>query len=128
MGCVFGLPAWLCAAKAGSERPNVIVLISDDHRADCLSALGHPQVKTPDILGCLFDLKPGVFRISDNFTVNHRILKDNVTGIVTFNFIGPPLAIGGGRVFCAQSTVRSLEVVTLFRPPHPDRECSRSSS
>ena len=49
VGGSFGLPAWLCANPETSKRPNVIVLISDDHSADCLGVLGHPQVKTPNL-------------------------------------------------------------------------------
>lgn len=30
-----------------AARPNVLVLIADDHRADALSAFGHPSVRTP---------------------------------------------------------------------------------
>ena len=30
-----------------SERPNVLVLYADQHRADCLGAYGNSDIKTP---------------------------------------------------------------------------------
>ncbi len=30
-------------------RPNVIVIMDDEHRGDCLSSAGHPTVKTPHL-------------------------------------------------------------------------------
>lgn len=36
-------------APGGSERPNVLFICADQWRADCLSALGHPNVRTPNI-------------------------------------------------------------------------------
>lgn len=32
-----------------AERPNVLLICADQWRADCLSALGHPNVRTPNI-------------------------------------------------------------------------------
>ena len=37
------------AAFASEQRPNIIVFLSDDHRADVLGCAGHPIVKTPNI-------------------------------------------------------------------------------
>lgn len=37
------------AAATEDARPNVILIVSDDHRADCLGAFGHPDVKTPHL-------------------------------------------------------------------------------
>src|SRR5690606_37474562 len=34
---------------AAAERPNVIVILTDDQRADCLSIAGHEHLKTPNI-------------------------------------------------------------------------------
>jgi arylsulfatase A-like enzyme len=34
---------------AAAERPNVVVIIADDMRPDCLSALGHSVVRTPHL-------------------------------------------------------------------------------
>lgn len=31
------------------SKPNILILMPDQHRADCLSCAGHPQVKTPNI-------------------------------------------------------------------------------
>lgn len=43
--------AGLLAATAApaSERPNILLIVSDDHRADLLSCEGHPIVHTPNI-------------------------------------------------------------------------------
>jgi choline-sulfatase len=31
----------------GADRPNILILMTDQQRADCLSAAGHPQLRTP---------------------------------------------------------------------------------
>lgn len=37
-------------AMAGqSRRPNILLLMADQHRADCLGAAGHPSVQTPNL-------------------------------------------------------------------------------
>lgn len=36
-------------AEATTKRPNILHVHADDHRADCLGALGHPVVKTPNL-------------------------------------------------------------------------------
>lgn len=36
-------------ASNGEERPNVLFICADQWRADCLSALGHPNVRTPNL-------------------------------------------------------------------------------
>ena len=43
--------ALLCAAalNALAAQPNVLVILTDDHRADYLGCQGHPIVKTPHI-------------------------------------------------------------------------------
>ena len=35
--------------KPGVQRPNIVFLLADDLRPDCLGVLGHPIVKTPRI-------------------------------------------------------------------------------
>ncbi|MBC8407067.1 MAG: sulfatase-like hydrolase/transferase [Planctomycetes bacterium] len=42
------LASFLASAAAG-QRPNIIFILSDDHRADVLGCAGHPVVKTPNI-------------------------------------------------------------------------------
>lgn len=37
------------SAAVAAPKPNVVFLFADDHRADCLGALGHPAVKTPHL-------------------------------------------------------------------------------
>jgi len=32
-----------------SDRPNIIILMADQMRADCMSAAGHPQIQTPNL-------------------------------------------------------------------------------
>ena len=32
-----------------TKRPNVLFLLSDDHRADAIAALGNPVIKTPNM-------------------------------------------------------------------------------
>lgn len=39
----------MSAFAAEPGRPNVLLLIADDWRADCLGVLGHPVVKTPNL-------------------------------------------------------------------------------
>src|ERR1700733_9860874 len=44
---LLGVP--LSARADAPARPNVVVLVTDDQRADCLSCAGHPLLKTPHI-------------------------------------------------------------------------------
>lgn len=37
------------AAPAAEARPNIVVIVSDDHRADHLGLFGHPDLKTPHL-------------------------------------------------------------------------------
>src|SRR5688500_10120112 len=42
--------ALLAASPApAADRPNVVVILADDMRPDCVGALGHPVVKTPHL-------------------------------------------------------------------------------
>ncbi len=36
-------------AVSGANRPNVVVIVSDDHRADLMGCMGHPIIKTPNM-------------------------------------------------------------------------------
>ena len=45
--------AWLSRCTptntSGSERPNILIIHTDEHRIDCLGAYGNKQIKTPNI-------------------------------------------------------------------------------
>lgn len=43
------LPAAATANAAPRSQPNVLILFTDDHRYDCIGALGHPDLKTPNL-------------------------------------------------------------------------------
>ena len=34
---------------AGAQRPNILLLMADQFRGDCLGAAGHPAIKTPNL-------------------------------------------------------------------------------
>ena len=38
-----------CRTSAADRRPNLVLLLTDDQRADCLGVAGHPLLKTPNI-------------------------------------------------------------------------------
>lgn len=40
---------WIAGAVLGQARPNVVFIITDDQRWDCLGCMGHPFLKTPNI-------------------------------------------------------------------------------
>jgi len=58
-------------------------------------------------------LKLGVFRANDNSTVNHKILKDNITDVVTLQFNRSVPSNWWRPYFYAPSTVHNLEMVPL---------------
>lgn len=68
--------AWVAAsaiapmvrAAASGKRPNVILLVADDHRGDALGFLGHPDVKTPnlDALAAQGTAFPRAFNMGSN--------------------------------------------------------------
>ena len=46
---IFRLAGW--GEKHVPEKPNILILMTDQQRADCLGCAGHPQVKTPNMDG-----------------------------------------------------------------------------
>ena len=46
VGCT---SATLCAADANRQPLNVVFVLCDDHRFDCLGAEGHPFLQTPHL-------------------------------------------------------------------------------
>jgi arylsulfatase A-like enzyme len=46
---LWGWTAACSAAEAKAPHPNIIFILSDDHRPDCVGALGNPHIKTPTL-------------------------------------------------------------------------------
>src|SRR6266498_1687669 len=46
---VFGLASSVMAAEKKDLRPNILFILSDDHRADGIGALGNPRLQTPTL-------------------------------------------------------------------------------
>jgi arylsulfatase A-like enzyme len=47
---VFSIWCWLaCWSLAAEARPNIVLLLTDDQRADTIAALGNPAIKTPHL-------------------------------------------------------------------------------
>ncbi|UCD27786.1 MAG: sulfatase-like hydrolase/transferase [Planctomycetota bacterium] len=50
IGIIFLVQFCIDSARGqGSNRPNVLVIYADQHRFDCLGAMGNPDVKTPNL-------------------------------------------------------------------------------
>src|SRR5512147_497292 len=43
------LAATLKTRAAGARRPNVLFILADDMKADCIGASGNPHIKTPNL-------------------------------------------------------------------------------
>ncbi len=52
-GCLAGLSAlglpFTALGAEPSKKPNIIFILTDDHRWDCLGSMGHPWIKTPNL-------------------------------------------------------------------------------
>jgi arylsulfatase A-like enzyme len=104
MMTVLGAIAVTLAARlaSASDRPNVVVLVSDDHRADVLGCAGHPVVRTPN----LDRLAAEGVRFENAFVTTSICAASRatiLTGLVErthgFTFGTPPLA----RALCERS-------------------------
>ncbi|NNF43967.1 MAG: sulfatase-like hydrolase/transferase, partial [Phycisphaerales bacterium] len=92
------LALWLITASLAfgfDERPNIILFVSDDQRADVLGCAGHPIVRTPSVDGLARD---GV-RFSNAFVTTSICAASRatiLTGVVErthrYTFGTPPLA------------------------------------
>ncbi|MDC0300272.1 sulfatase, partial [Verrucomicrobia bacterium] len=40
---------FICSAMAGVERPNILLIYTDDQRPDAFGALGNPDIQTPNM-------------------------------------------------------------------------------
>ena len=49
MRCILMCPTSIAAAQEKPKRPNVVILFTDDQRADTIAALGNPNIQTPNI-------------------------------------------------------------------------------
>jgi arylsulfatase A-like enzyme len=49
VGALSSIAAESSGSAAGAKRPNIVFILSDDHRWDCIGAAGNPHVKTPNI-------------------------------------------------------------------------------
>jgi arylsulfatase A-like enzyme len=48
--CLLAIALLLLASPAvAAEKPNLVVIVADDMRPDCIAALGHPVIKTPNL-------------------------------------------------------------------------------
>ena len=47
--CLIGMTLAQAQAQAKAKAPDILLLMPDQMRGDCLSALGHPAVKTPNL-------------------------------------------------------------------------------
>ena len=45
--CLAGLLVPIAWAVPDAQKPNIIFILTDDHRWDAMSKLGHPVVETP---------------------------------------------------------------------------------
>ena len=61
-----------------AERPNFVVYMTDQHRADCLGCYGHPVLQTPNIDGLA---KVGM--TFDNFYVSSPVCMPNRASLMT---------------------------------------------
>ena len=49
LGIILALGLASSSGFAGNDRPNIVVIVSDDHRGDVLGCAGHPIVRTPHL-------------------------------------------------------------------------------
>ncbi len=64
--------------KSASERPNILLIITDQHRADWLGCMGHPVLKTPNI-----DALANTGVVFDDFHVAAPVCMPNRASLMT---------------------------------------------
>lgn len=95
------LAALLAAAPAAAaDRPNVVLLLADDLRPDCVAALGHPAVRTPH-LDRLVREGTAFPRAVCAYPICHVSRAEILTGATAFR-CGPPWR--GNRIDPALTT------------------------
>ncbi|HEV8581718.1 MAG TPA: sulfatase-like hydrolase/transferase [Thermoanaerobaculia bacterium] len=121
------------AAPAVSPRPNLIVVLSDDHRWDALGAAGNPAVVTPVMDGMA---RAGVYFRQATVSVSqcHPVRASLLTGLPAFRhgvYSTKLQAPGVAETLCQRPTVASLlrdagyrtVVVGKWHVPPPPWRC-----
>lgn len=115
-------------------RPNLIVILSDDHRWDALGAAGHSHVLTPEIDSLV---RNGVYFRQAITSVSqcHPVRASLLTGLPAFRhgvYSVQHQAAGVAKSLCRRPTVagllrkagyRTVTVGTCRRPFSPSRDC-----
>jgi arylsulfatase A-like enzyme len=121
------------APSTVSSRPNLVVVLSDDHRWDALGAAGNPAVHTPVMDGMVRD---GVYFRQATVSVSqcHPVRASLLTGLPAFRhgvYSTKLVASGVAETLCKRPTVASLlkeagyhtVVVGKWHVPPPPWEC-----
>ncbi|HEX3130353.1 MAG TPA: sulfatase-like hydrolase/transferase [Thermoanaerobaculia bacterium] len=99
----------LLAPAAAPARPNLVVVLSDDHRWDALGAAGNPAVITPVMDGMVRD---GVYFRQAIVSVSqcHPVRASLLTGLPSFKHgvYSTKIAPGAAETLCRRPTVASL--------------------
>ena len=134
LGCAgVGRPGPRPLASSGTARPNLVVVLSDDHRWDALGAAGNAAIITPVMDGMV---REGVYFRQATASVSqcHPVRASLLTGlpahrhgVYSVQFQAPDV----DKTLCQRPTVASLlrdagyhtVVVGKWHVPPPPREC-----